>query len=152
MGVGSCPRARCPGRISPNSPWQHTCPGLALLNPKYPLTRPPFNETCPVSLLLLLPLSALGPLQQRSVHAAPPPPFVKPINGCLYPQMKFQTPSQGLEGSPELPFAFLPITRSMPTPASGLSLGVTSSGKSSLMDCLQAPTAAASKHVPNAVC
>ena len=155
MGVGSGPRARSPGGISPNTPCQHTCPGLALLNPKHPLAWPPLIETYLVSLLLSLPLSTFGPLEYKSIHVTPPPPSLKPITGFLYPQVKFQTPSQGLEGSPKLPFAFLPITQLIPTPASGLSLGVTSSGKSSLMHLLQAPTAACSspsKHVTNSVC
>ena len=110
-----------------------------------------------VSLLPLLsfsaPLSTLGLLEYECTRVTHP--FSKPTHGFRNPGVKFQTPAQVLEGSSELAFAFLPIAQQTPMQASILGLGVTSSGRSSLMSRLKAPTAAysfSSKHVSHLGC
>lgn len=87
--------------------------------------------------LLCTPVSTLDALEYKSTVFTHP--FLKSINCFHYPRLKFQTPSQGLQGSFELAFAFLPIAQLTPTPASGLSSRVSSSGKSSLMHLSKLP-------------
>lgn len=112
-------------------------PKSGCAEPKTPPAQPLQMTDCPWSPRSCSCSSPLATLECESTQVTRP--FLKPINGFHYPQLKFQTPSQGLEGSSEFAFAFPPISQLIPTAASGRHGGVASSGKPPLMHLPQLP-------------
>ena len=121
----------------------HKCPLGSLMSDSYLVSMLPF---LPHSNLL----STLGPPEHESPHVTHP--FLKPSNGFHYPRGEIPNSFPGLRRFSVCLSAHSPA---ISTTASGLSFGVTSSRKPSLMSLLKAPTAAYSsptRQVSNPVC